>query len=144
MRNTNPNHEIEEPRREEMSKSYQISVRPRPISPPQERTVARIECYGMSDAPMSAFARLADASRFRAQTISLPKFFEPTASETIRRMAQRPRSLTRQTITACIDRISHSVFHTVMLGVLADYLRLYRRSQWRDALGACHHWCLVR
>ena len=38
MRNTNPNHEIEEPRSEEMSNSYQISVRPRPISPPQERT----------------------------------------------------------------------------------------------------------
>src|SRR6267378_6510836 len=35
-------------------------------------------------------------------------------------------------------------FHAVMLGVLADHLRLNRRSRWRHALGACHHRCLLR
>jgi hypothetical protein len=30
-------------------------------------------------------------------------------------------------------------FHAVMLGVLADHVRLNRRSRWRHALGACHH-----
>src|SRR5258708_119645 len=34
--------------------------------------------------------------------------------------------------------------HAAMLGVLADDLRLNRRSQWRHALGACHHRCLLR
>src|SRR6266478_8068457 len=44
------------------------------------------------------------------------------------------------TVTLCVSRD----FHVVMLGVLPGHLWLNRRSQWRGALGACHHRCLLR
>jgi hypothetical protein len=40
--------------------------------------------------------------------------------------------------------VGHGADFLTGLGVLADHLRLNRRSQERRALGACHHRCLLR
>src|SRR5258708_18487886 len=50
-----------------------------------------------------------------------------------------PPPLLAPTVTLCVS----CDFHAVMLGVLVSHLWLNRRSQYRRALGACHHRCLL-
>ena len=77
--------------------------------------------------------------RIKAQTILL--HFSANIFRRRRASLMRP---TCETVAAWNDVDFAFRFHAVMLGVLADHLRLNRRCLRRGAFGACHHRRLLR